>query len=283
MNKEKNEPLTPEEERVIERKGTEAPFTGKYYKHFEKGAYLCRRCGAPLYRSDAKFDSGCGWPAFDDEIPGSVKREKDADGIRTEILCAGCGAHLGHVFKGEKLTPKDARHCVNSVSLRFEPEKKKEKAVFAGGCFWGVEDCLAKAAGVLSARSGYTGGRVENPSYEQVCTGKTGHYEAVEVEFDASKITYEELLKLFFQIHDFTQPDGQGPDTGPQYRSAVFYDSQEQKQAAEKMTGMLEKTGYSVATKILPAGKFYPAEEYHQEYYRKTGKAPYCHVFRKIF
>ena len=283
MNKEKGKPLTPEEERVIVNKGTEAPFSGRYYRHFEKGIYLCRRCGAPLYRSGAKFESGCGWPAFDEEIPGAVERKPDADGARTEILCASCGAHLGHVFAGEKLTPKDTRHCVNSVSLRFEPEEGAGRAVFAGGCFWGVEDYFSGVEGVVSTRSGYTGGSTENPSYEAVCSGNTGHYEAVEVEFDSSKVTYEELLKIFFQIHDFSREDGQGPDTGPQYRSAVFYDSREQKRTAEKVIGFLEEKGYSVATKLLPAGKFFPAEQYHQKYYKKTGKTPYCHAFRKIF
>lgn len=116
--------LTPEEEAVIVRKATERPFTGKYDNFFEKGTYVCKRCGAPLYRSESKFDAGCGWPAFDDEIKGAVKRIPDADGMRVEIICAHCGAHLGHVFEGEGFTKTNTRYCVNSISMEFIPDKK---------------------------------------------------------------------------------------------------------------------------------------------------------------
>lgn len=276
-------PLTPEEERVIVRKGTEAPFTGEFHDHFEKGVYLCRRCDSPLYRSEDKFKSGCGWPSFDDEIPGAIKRQTDTDGVRTEILCANCDAHLGHVFKGERMTEKNTRHCVNSISMDFIPAEKLGRAVFAGGCFWGVEHHFENVEGVISATSGYTGGHVKNPTYRQVCAGGTGHVEAVEIVYLKDKVSYETLARLFFEIHDPTQADGQGPDRGSQYLSVLFYENEEQKKTAQKLVSMLKEKGLDVQTKIEKASPFYPAEEYHQDYYEKMGKEPYCHNRVKRF
>jgi methionine-R-sulfoxide reductase len=124
--KAKYKKLTTEEENVIIHKGTEMPFTGKYYAFWERGTYVCKRCGAPLYRSESKFEAGCGWPSFDDEISGAVNRAPDPDGVRTEITCANCDAHLGHVFVGEDFTKKNVRHCVNSISIDFIPEGKEK-------------------------------------------------------------------------------------------------------------------------------------------------------------
>lgn len=278
--------LTPEEEYIILYKGTERAFNGKYYKHGESGTYVCRRCDAPLYKSEDKFESGCGWPSFDDEIPGAIRRVPDVDGLRTEIVCDNCGAHLGHVFLGEGLTPKSLRHCVNSISLDFVPEERQsavEKTYFAGGCFWGVEHFLKQTKGVLSTRVGYMGGHKENPNYKQVCSGDTGHAEVVEVVYDTTHTSFEQLAKLFFETHDPTQINRQGPDIGEQYRSVIFCVNDEQKKMAEKLIGILEDTGHRIATQLEKADTFWEAEEYHQDYYQKKGAQPYCHVYQKRF
>jgi peptide methionine sulfoxide reductase msrA/msrB len=279
--------LTPEEERVIIHKGTEAPFSGKYEKFEGKGTYVCKRCNAPLYKSSDKFDAQCGWPAFDDEISGAVKRYPDTDGQRTEIVCTKCGAHLGHVFNGEGFTPKNTRHCVNSISLSFIPAEKEsvktEKAIFAGGCFWGVEYFFQHAKGVISTRVGYIGGHTKNPTYKEVCTHTTGHAEAMEVTFDPTKTSFEELARLFFEIHDPTQVNRQGPDIGDQYRSEIFYINDAQKEITLKLIKLLEQKGYSITTKVTKATEFYEAENYHQQYYEHKGSTPYCHGYVKRF
>lgn len=296
--------LTKDEEWVILQKGTEQPWAGDLLNNKEKGTYICKRCNTPLYQSAAKFDSHCGWPSFDDELTGAVTHKPDADGRRTEILCAHCGGHLGHVFLGEGLTPKNTRHCVNSISMNFfkagqplppilgssakkeaivETPKSLKTAVFAGGCFWGVEYHFEKVAGVLSAVSGYTGGHKDNPTYKEVCSGKSGHIETVKVTYDPALTDYETLAKLFFEIHDPTQVDRQGPDIGEQYRSVVFYQDEEQKAIAEKLIMILKGKGYKVATRLEPASKFWEAEEYHQDYYEHKRSQPYCHIYTKRF
>ena len=277
----KTKSLTPEEERVIVHKGTERPFSGEYVNHSGDGTYTCKRCGAPLFRSSDKFDAGCGWPSFDAAIDGAVTETPDADGARTEITCTSCGAHLGHVFRGEGFTPEGTRHCVNSIALDFAP--KQARAIFAGGCFWGVEAAFEGQPGVLNVRSGYTDGSATDPRYEEVCSGATGHAEAVEVVFDPAKTTYEKLARLFFEIHDPAQVDGQGPDLGTQYRSAIFYLGAEQKRIAESLVAELARKGYDVATEIVPAGPFYGAEAYHQDWYRRHGGGSSCHRRVKRF
>jgi peptide methionine sulfoxide reductase msrA/msrB len=186
---------------------------------------------------------------------------------------------------GEQLTTKNVRHCVNSVSIDFSPAATSTTAVayFAGGCFWGVEHFMQQAPGVISVRSGYMGGAVDHPGYKQVCEGTTGHAEAVEVAYDPTKTTYETLARLFFEIHDPTQVNRQGPDVGSQYRSAVFYANDDQRDVTERLIGLLGDNGYDVATQVVEAGEFWPAEDYHQNYYDRSGQIPYCHGPEKRF
>ena len=280
MNTKLND-LTPEEARVILDKGTERPFTGEYYNHKVDGVYICRQCETPLYSSEDKFDSGCGWPSFDDEIPGAVRRERDADGRRTEILCANCGGHLGHVFIGERLTEKNTRHCVNSISMKFIPRaewnKKKRTTVetatatFASGCFWSKEYFFSKIEGVIATRVGFTGGHKDHPSYKEVCTKTTGHAEAVELTFDPNKVSFETLAKYFFETHD---PTIDRRAKGGQYRSAIFYHNQKQKEVALDLVAKLNDNGYEVVTEIVPAHTFWPADGRHQKYCDTRGMNP---------
>ena len=274
--------LTGKAKDVIEKGGTERAFTGALLNHKGSGHYTCNRCGAPLFPSTAKFNSGTGWPSFDTAIKGAVREVPDRDGRRTEIRCARCGGHLGHVFRGEKMTGEDTRHCVNSAALDFSDVPYKE-AFFAGGGVWGVEHLLEKVPGVLRAESGYMGGSLRSPSYRQVVSGTTGHAETVRVVYDPTKVDYRTLAKTFFEIHDPSQKDRQGPDVGTQYRSAVFVGDAEEEQIVFELVELLRKKGYSVVSQVQPAGIFWPAEEYHQDYYKKTGKAPYCHAHTERF
>lgn len=278
--------LTPDVVHIVRDKGTERPFSGNYLEIYAKGTYLCRRCGLALFRADNQFTSSCGWPSFDDELPNAILCLPDKDGFRTEIVCKRCHGHLGHVFEGEGLTPKNLRHCVNSLAIEFVNSNEvndTEEAILAAGCFWGVQYYLDRLDGVLKTEVGYCGGQIDNPNYKQVCTKTTGHLEAIRVVYDVNKLSYENLLKYFFEIHDPTQADGQGPDLGAQYLSAVFYFNEQQNKLAQQVIELLKAKNYDVATKLLPVSIFWPAEEYHQEYYDKNEKLPYCHTRVKRF
>ena len=280
--------LNAEEVRVIENKGTEMPFSGKYDGFYEVGVYNCRKCNTPLFNSTDKFDSGSGWPSFDDTIEGAVREIPDADGRRIEIVCNNCDGHLGHVFEGEQITPKSTRHCVNSVSLDFQAvqnDNKYKKAYFASGCFWGTEYWLQKAKGVFNADSGYMGGHTLNPTYREICGKKTGHLETVEVTYNPTIISFETLSKLFFETHNPEQMNGQGPDIGPQYLSAIFTNDSEEEEIATKLINELEAKGMNIATMLKDANEhvFYKAEHEHQNYYKLRNSMPYCHVYTKRF
>lgn len=282
--------LTPEQYRVTRLKDTERAFSGTCAVPSEgkSGIYECVGCGTDLFRYETKFDSGTGWPSFVDPVSDlNIRLEPDDSyGMhRTEVLCARCGAHLGHVFD-DGPPPSGKRFCINSVALKLaEPEKQsgQEKATFAAGCFWGIESAFRQliGKGVKSTRVGYTGGHFKNPTYEDVCSHKTGHAEAVEIEYDPGKISYKELLEVFWSIHDPTTPDRQGPDVGSQYRSAIFFHTPKQRRLAEESKTKLEKSKRlknSIVTQIVPAKEFYPAEDYHQQYFEKGGVEPTCHI-----
>ncbi len=280
--------LNSEEVRVIENKGTEMAFSGEYDGFYEAGVYNCKKCNTPLFNSNDKFDSGSGWPSFDETIAGAVKEIPDADGRRVEIVCATCEGHLGHVFRGEQLTPKSTRHCVNSISLSFEAyenDSRYKKAYFASGCFWGTEYWFSRQEGVVSANSGYMGGHTIDPTYYEVCQKDTGHLETVEVTYDPSIISFEELVKLFFETHDPEQMNGQGPDIGSQYLSAIFTNNIEEEDTVQILINQLEDRGMNIATMIKDANEhtFYKAEEEHQNYYKLRNGTPYCHVYVERF
>lgn len=284
--------LDPEAYRITQKAGTEPAFCGVFLDNKKDGVYCCIVCGLPLFSSEHKFYSGTGWPSFQREFdPEHVTRRPDRSlsMVRTEITCTRCGAHLGHVFD-DGPPPTDERHCLNSASLSFYEKGaalpaesrpvKTETAYFAGGCFWGIEHYFQQGPGVLDAVSGYMQGHVENATYEQVCQDITGHAETVKVVFDPNRITYDRLLAAFFTMHDPTQLNRQGPDVGTQYRSGIWYATQEQKREAEAFINELKAQkrygGRQIATQVEQAGVFWPAEEYHQDYIARTGRA--CHV-----
>ncbi len=279
--KEWKERLTEEQYHILREKGTESPFSGKYYMHNEKGIYKCAACGAELFTHDMKFESECGWPSFDQEIEGGkIKQTPDySHGMRrVEITCANCGGHLGHIFD-DGPTETGQRYCVNSESLAFEPEQTLDTITLAAGCFWCVEAAFDQLEGVVSAVSGYTGGHLKNPTYREVCTGNTGHAEAVQITFNPEKISVEKILEIFFTIHDPTTLNRQGGDVGTQYRSGIFYQNDQQKELSEHIIATLNAQKVfpdPIVTEVTPFTNFFSAENYHQEYYELNKQEPYC-------
>lgn len=291
--------LTEDQFAVLRNKGTERPFTGKLLHNQEKGIYTCAGCGNTLFTDEMKFDSHCGWPSFDREISGGkIKQVKDRSHgmVRTEIVCTNCGGHLGHLFD-DGPTSTGLRYCVNSVSLNFVKTSKtsiNDTITLGGGCYWCVEAVYEKLDGVAEVLSGFSGGTVPNPTYQAVCLEKTGHAEVVQIIFDPKKTSVEEILQVFFTVHDPTTYNRQGADVGEQYRSVIFHHNDNQRKIAQNIIAEMNKQGVyenPVITELKPFIAFYPADEEHQNYYQKNSNKPYCKMviqpkldkFEKIF
>lgn len=285
--------LSPEEYQVTRCKGTERPYSSEMCNAFEKGRYACVCCDTELFDSEEKFQSGTGWPSFTQPIKANAlayHKDRTYSMYRIETLCNTCNAHLGHVFE-DGPPPSGLRYCINALALK-KIKTKESKAIFGGGCFWCTEAIFQRLKGVLHVESGYSGGKIKNPTYREVTNGLTGHAEVVQVVYDTTHITYRDLIYIHLTTHNPCTLNRQGADIGSQYRSILFYRSEdEKKQAIEVMNELQSFFTEPIVTELKPFEAFYKAEDYHQNYYTTNTNQPYCQLviepklekFRKMY
>ena len=270
MSKDFFKKLSDQEKEIICNKGTEDPFTGKYNLHFDAGVFVCKACESPLYESNSKFDSGCGWPSFDDEIPNAIVRYEDnsLNRKRVEICCANCGGHLGHVFHGEKITKKDTRHCVNSFSIKVVPYNNLNEIFVRYHSFWKTQEIFHNKPGIYMTQAGY----IKNNDIDRsniILDEMLENLEVLQLFFDEKIISLNEILDHVFELHE-ANLDSELIDSDISHDLFCFFTTKDQKVSLEQKKSMYSLSrDVNINIWILPQKKFYRADELHQNYFEK--------------